>query len=146
MSIYDPSGRLGATEARRNYFLKMEEIEKIKAGKKASQKVGIASANLLKILQDYTSPAKLQIGGESIFTEDIVPTGNIFERIGQKLVGPDLSKVKLTKEATEAGYGIGEGGWEIEKGFPPAPRGAVWLKLKMQGVDKRIVWDTSRAK
>ena len=42
------------------------------------------------------------------------------------------------------GFGIGEKGWEVEKGFPPAPRGAVWLKLKWVGDD--IVWDFERAK
>jgi hypothetical protein len=55
-------------------------------------------------------------------------------------------QLHISMPSYKDGYGIGQGGWEIEKGFPPAPRGAVWLKLKMQGQDKRIVWDTRRAK
>jgi len=91
----------------------------------------------------YTPDANLIISGHThqewyfpIQRQRVDRYGNTFQD----------EQLHISMPSYKDGFGIGEGGWEVEKGFPPAPRGAVWLKLKMQGESKRIVWDIDRAK
>jgi len=107
MAIYDTTGQVGITKAYKQYFKQMKEEEAAGKGKVASRKMGFAASKGVKEFTDFMSPSKLMEGGKSIFQPQ-VPKGNLFERIGQKLTGPDLSKVKLTEEAIAEGYGIRE--------------------------------------
>ena len=91
----------------------------------------------------YTPDANLIISGHThqewyfpIQRQRVDRYGNVFQD----------EQLHISMPSYKDGYGIGEGGWEIEKGFPPAPRGAVWLKVKIQGESKKPVWDISRAK
>jgi hypothetical protein len=34
-------------------------------------------------------------------------------------------------------YGTGAGGWDVEKGMPPKPRGAVWIRFYFDGGELR---------
>ena len=107
MAIYDTTGKVGITKAYKQYFERLKDLESEKEGKKSSRKLGIASAKGVKEFSDFVGPSKLTVDSKSIF-EPSAPTGNLFERIGQRALGPDLTKVELTKEATEAGYAIGK--------------------------------------
>ena len=42
-------------------------------------------------------------------------------------------------------YGDGFGGWHIERGGPPKPLGAVWLRIWQEGHDKVVKYSVTRA-
>ena len=112
MAIYDTTGQVGITKAYKQYFKELEDLESAREGKKSSRKLGIASAKGVKEFSEFMSPSKLMVDSKSIFKSP-APTGNIFERIGQRALGPDLTKVELTEKAVEEGYKIGEGSYNV---------------------------------
>lgn len=112
MAYYDTSGQVGMALADREYFNKMKDLESEEKGKKSSRKFGMASTKGLQMYSKSMGPSKLTVGGESIFKSS-PPSGNWLERVGQKLTGPDLRTVELTKEAGEAGYSLGTGKYNV---------------------------------
>ena len=42
-------------------------------------------------------------------------------------------------------YGDGFGGWHIERGGPPKPLGAVWMRIWQEGHDKTVRYSVTRA-
>ena len=111
MATYDSSGNVGTSLAYQQYFRNMEKIQRERKSKEAGRKLGMSSAKGVKEFQQFMSPSSLSVNKASIF-QDTAPTGNLFERIGQRLSGPDLSKAKLTEDAIGAGYDISKGSYK----------------------------------
>ena len=112
MAIYDETGRVGQIKAYKQYFQDMQKVEEEGKGAAASRKMGFAASKGLKEFTDFMSPTKLTEGGTSIFKPQ-VPKGNIFQKVGQKLAGHDLSTAVLTPEAKTAGYELAEGRYNV---------------------------------
>ena len=87
---------------------------------------------------------------------DIMVSGHTHDRWSRDFVTiglnqqhiPEQRKIEYVKTATyKDEYAGGEGGWHIETGKPPKPKGAMWLRL-MPCTEKhglRVAWETTRA-
>ena len=122
---YDPSGQIGAVKAKRKYFQDMEAIQAEKKGKASGRKLGMAGSKAVKEFTEFMSPSEFKVpsigkdGTTSLF-KPTAPSGNLFDRIGTRLAGTDLSKAKLTKDAIASGYSIDKSTYKPLFGKPTA--------------------------
>ncbi len=73
-------------------------------------------------------------------------TGHVHERYLREIVKESLSpsdrivhrsQYHLCCASYKDGYGDGHGGWEVERGMPPKPKGGWWIRFSVEGDEVR---------